>query len=174
MIYFKYFFQISLKFKASKYLGVSPLFLVKVCIIIKDDLHLQRSNVLSIKAVSQSNLQIQFSRNEISTLYKHHLVSLSFKVAFVFLFWFLTERYSASASVLLNLAWNYYVTELLLSGVPEYVLNIYHKELILLPWGDFSPDITNLKSMVQVVSSYYPKKIINAVQSILLLKLNPC
>lgn len=61
------------------------------------------------------------------------------------------EKYTPSYSILLNLVWNYYVTELLLPSVPSHVLEVYHKELLSLPWGDLLPDLTNMKSMVQVV-----------------------
>jgi hypothetical protein len=57
---------------------------------------------------------------------------------------------SFNESVLPSL-WTYYINNLAVSYVPQYIINCYHSSMVNLPWQMYYPDQSAMNSMIEVI-----------------------
>lgn len=73
-------------------------------------------------------------------LYMHYEQSLCVLLAILF---------ASGGTLVLASVWQYYYEHLVVH-TPEYILEIYHANLVKLPWRHFFPDLSVLDQMAKV------------------------
>lgn len=69
---------------------------------------------------------------------------------------FVTHVLPAS-NIILNYIWQWYATSYAHGAVKEYILDLIHYSLIVLPWHNFFPSFIDLEYMIQVLEQYLPE-----------------
>ncbi|XP_045481046.1 ectopic P granules protein 5 homolog [Harmonia axyridis] len=62
-----------------------------------------------------------------------------------------------ACSIILNYIWQWYVTTYAHGCIKEHILNSIHQTLLVLPWANFWPSLTDLEAMLRIVDQYLPE-----------------
>lgn len=72
----------------------------------------------------------------------------------------------AASNTILSYIWQWYVTSFAHKSVKDHILNPIHTSLLLLPWQNYWPNVTDLDFMFKVNEGYYMFALQNILYSL--------
>ena len=81
--------------------------------------------------------------------------TLFFSISSMSICYLMSVSVLSGGTIVLAYIWQYYYDHLVNNNVPEYVLVVYHTNLVKLPWKCFVPDQSVLDQMAKVCFCKY-------------------